>query len=187
MARIEYKNDQTRALEETEGSDGRMNVSSRSDGRAYYNSRDEGQTYSMTYEHSAAADGEYSFYLQNTSITKALVITAIGVNSGNIARMKLWAVTGTVANGVTILPHNLNLSSPHDADVLAIHDGGGTPISGLTTVGIELDDLSITANGHEQFRLGDRLRLGQNDAIALEMDTGTSTPLIFGVIFFYLE
>ena len=39
MARIEYKNDGTRALEEAEGSAGRLNVSSRSDSRSYYNSQ----------------------------------------------------------------------------------------------------------------------------------------------------
>jgi len=36
-------------------------------------------------------------------------------------------------------------------------------------------------------RLTDRLRLGQNDAVALEMDTTATTSNIFGVIFFYYE
>jgi hypothetical protein len=187
MARLEYKNDRTRALEEAEGSDGRLNVSSRSDDRSYYNSRDEGQTYSMTFEHPAAADGQYSFYLQNTSTSKALVIASIECNSDNIARLKLWQVTGTAANGVSLIPHNLNFSSSNDALVTALHDGGGTAISGLTAAGIAIDQVSVAANGHENMQLKDRLRLGQNDAVALEMDTGTSTPLIFGVIFFYFE
>ena len=188
MARIEYKNDVTRSLEEAEGSDGRLNVSSRSDERAYYNSRDEGQTYTMTFDHASAADGQYSFYLQNTSTDKTLVVSSVGLNATNIARLKLWHVTGTAANGVARVPHNTNFASPNDAAAsTALHDGGGTAISGLTTGGIEIDDIQISANGHDEFRLLDRLRLGQNDAIALEMDLGTSTPTIFGVIFFYYE
>ena len=68
-----------------------------------------------------------------------------------------------------------------------MHDGGGTAISGLTPESIELDDIQLTANAHDEFRLSDRIRMGQNDALALEMDLGTSTPTIFGVIFFYYE
>jgi len=188
MARIEYKNDQTRSLEEAEGSDGRMNVSARSDERAYYNSRDVGQCYTMTFNHPSAADGQYSFYLQNTSVDKTLVMSSIGVNSTNIARLKLWSVTGTAANGVARVPHNLNEASPNDAAAsTALHDGGGTTISGLSTEGIEVDDIQLIANGHEEFRLSDRKRLGQNDAIALEVDLATSTPTVFGVVFFYYE
>jgi len=188
MARIEYKNDRTRASEEAEGSDGRLNVSSRVDFRPYYNSRDEGQCYTMTFDHPAAADGQYSFYLQNTSVDKTLVVSSIGINSTNIARLKLWAVTGTAVNGVARTPHNLNETSPNDAAAsTAVHDGGGTAISGITTEGIELDDIQLTLNGHDEFRLSDRVRMGQNDAMALEMDLGTSTPNVFGVIFFYYE
>ena len=187
MARIEYKNDVTRALEEMEGSDGRANTSSRSDGRRYYLSRDQGQAYSMTFEHSAAADGQYSFYLQNTSPTRRMVVSAVGLNSTNIARLKLWFVTGTAANGVARTPRNMNAQSSNAAEVIALHDGGGTAISGLTVNGDELDDLRMPVNGHEEFRLADAIHMGQNDAIAVEMDTGTSTPLIHGVVFFFME
>lgn len=188
MARIEFKNDMTRAIEEVEGSDGRFNVSSRSDPRPYYNSRDEGQSYTLTFDHATAGDGEYSFYLQNTSTTKVLVVSSIGLNATNIARFKLWEVTGTAGNGVSRTPKNTNLTSPNDAAAgTALHDGGGTAISGLTVAGAEIDDISVVANGHEEMRLSDRVRIGQNDAIALEMDTGTSTPTAFGVVFFYYE
>ena len=188
MARIDYKNDVTRALEEAEGSDGRLNVSSRADNRAYYNSRDKAQCYAMTYEHSAAADGEYSFYLQNTSTDKTLVVSAVGVNADNIARLKLHFVTGTATNGTARVPRNLNSDSANDAAAsTALHDGGGTTIGGLTVSGIPIDDIRMGANDHRELRLTDRVRLGQNDAIALEMDTGTSTPLVHGVVFFYYE
>ena len=69
----------------------------------------------------------------------------------------------------------------------ALHDGSGTPISGLTTSGIQLDDIRMGANDHRELRLSDALHLGQNDAIALELDTATSTPLVHGVVFFYME
>ena len=186
MARIEYKNDVTRGLEEAEGSDGRLNVSSRADNRAYYNSRDEGQCYAMTYEHLAAADGEYSFYLQNTSTDKTIVVSAVGVNAVAASRLKLWAVTGTATGAGDVVPHNLNFASANDAVGVFKIDTGGA-IAGLTVSGIEVDDIQIGATGHDELRLTDRLRLGQNDAIALEMDTTATTSNIFGVIFFYYE
>jgi len=187
MAKIEFQNDVTRAQEETAGSDGRLNVSSRADNRAYYNSRDEGQCYSMTYNHPSAGNGEYSFYLKNTSTTKTLVISSVGVNTTNIARCKLWFVTGTAGDGIARTPRNLNASSPNDATVIALHDGAGTTISNLTVSGDEIDDIQLPADHHEELRLTDRIRLGQNDAVALELDLGTTTPTIFGVVFFYFE
>ena len=142
----------------------------------------------MTYDHPSAADGQYSFYLQNTSTNLVLVISAVVVNATNIARVKLWEITGTAADGVARTPKNENLSSANDADTsTALHDGGGTTISGLSTSGIEIKDASIIANGHVRLELKDTVRLGQNNAIALEMDTGTSTPTIFGEIEFFFE
>ena len=188
MGFLSYFSDVTKALQQVAGSDGRLNVSSRTDGRAYYISRDEGQAYAMTYEHSAAANGQYSFYLQNTSTTgKTLVISSVGVNTDNIARVKFHFVTGTAGDGVARVPANLNHDSQFEATVNALHDGGGTTISGLTVEGIPIDDIRLGANVHEELRLSDRIRLGQNSAVALELDTGTSTPLVHGVVFFYFE
>ena len=48
--------------------------------------------------------------------------------------------------------------------------------------------MKVGIDGHEELRLDDRVRLGQNDAIALEVDAVTSgTPLVFGVLFGYFE
>ncbi len=188
MARIEFKNDRTRATEETEGSDGRLNVSSRSDSRPYYNSRDEGQCYTMTFNHPSAGDGEFSFYLQNTSVNQTLVVSSIGINADDIARFKLWFVTGTATNGVSRVPMNLNRTSPNDAAAsTALHDGAGTAMDGFAVSGQEIDDIQLIKNGHAELRLTDRIRLGQNDAISLEMQLGTTTPDVFGVVFFYYE
>jgi len=186
MTTLSYPNDVTGSIQITHGSDGRLNVSSRTDGRGYYISRDQGQAYSLTFEHLSAADGEYSFYIQNTSTDKDMVIHAAGLNSVAAARLKLWEVTGTAVGAGDVVPHNSNLSSSNDAVGVFKIDTGGA-ISGLTTAGIAIDDVQIGANGHEELRLQDRLRLGQNDAIALEMDTTASSSNVYGVVFFFYE
>lgn len=186
MARIEFKNDVTRALEEAEGSDGRLNVSSRADSRSYYNSRDEGQTYSMVFEHLTAVDAQYSFYIQNTSKDKTLVIRAIGLNtSAATTRFKLWDVTGTATGAGDVIPHNMGIQTFNAEGVFKI-DTGGT-IAGITIAGAAIDDLQVGASGHDEMRLGDTKRLAQDSAIALQVITTLSAPNVFGVVFFYYE
>ena len=184
---IGFENDVTGAQSRAKGSDGRLNVSSRSDSRGYYVSRDAEQSYSMVFEHTASANGQYSFYVKNTSTTSDFVISAVGVNSDLGANCKLWFVTGTAGDGVTCTPVNTNKSSAKDAELTCLHDGGGTTISGLSTAGV-IDYVKVGVDGHEELRLDDRVRLGQNDAIALEVDAVTSgTPLVFGVMFGYFD
>lgn len=185
MPRIDYINDVTGSLQEVRGSDSRLNVSARADARAYYNSRDVEQTYTVVFDHQGAAAAEYSVYWQNVSKTDTLVISSIGVNSVNASRIKLWFVTGTAAGGTVLTPTNTNKHSSSDADSLSRQGDSGDAISGLTTDGV-IDFLAVGATGHEEFRLSDRLRLGQNDAIALEYDEGT-TGDFWGVIYGYFE
>ncbi len=187
MARIDYKNDLTRAVEEAEGSDGRLNVSSRSDERAYYNSRDEGQCYTVPFDFQSATATEFGAYWKNTSTNgKDLVISSIGVNAVNACRVKLWFVTGTAAGGTTITPTNLNRASSNAATATAMEGGtAATGIAGITGEDL-VDFLYVPALGHEEFRLSDRIRLGQNDAIAIEYFEGT-TGDFSGVIFGYYE
>jgi len=185
MARIEYKNDRTRAIEEMEGSDGRANVSSRSDNRAYYNSRDSKQAYSVAYNHQTAAAGEMSLYIENTSSTKELVISSVGLNAVENARIKLWFVSGTAAGGAVLTPTNLNKGSSNDADCIVREGAAGDAVTGLTTLGI-IDFAAAPAMGHDEFRLHDTIRLGQNDAISIEYDEGTSGDF-YGVVFMYFE
>jgi len=184
--RIEVKSDKTGSNEEVEGSDNRFNVSSRSDSRGYYNSRDEGLAFSFPFDFQSATAGEYGAYIKNTHTTKTLVVGSIGVNSVEASRMKLSVVSGTAAAGTTVTPANLNVSSPNAAQATAMEgNSAATGITGLTEVTL-LDFLYCTATGHEEFRLGDRLRLGQNDAVALEYDEGTTGDMS-GVIFFFYE
>jgi len=185
MSWIDYNNDITGAHETAKGSDGRLNVSARSDSRDYYNSRDKGQCYALTFAHTGAAAGEYSVYLKNTSTDKTLVISTLEVNAVENAQIKLWEVTGTATGPAEVTPKNLNLTSSNDATVQAMYDDG-TAISGLSTEGTNIEHIFVPANGHGNVDMKDRLRLGQNDAIALEYDAGT-TGLFVGTIFFYLE
>lgn len=185
--KIEYKNDITRALQEVEGSDGRLNVSSRVDERAYYNSRDQAQCYTVAFDFQDATVGEFGTYWKNTNTNgKTLVISSIGINSVEASRIKLWFVSGTAAGGTTLVPTNCNRSSSNDATSIAMEAGSAaTGITGLTGEAL-IDFLYCSAAGHEEFRLSDRIRLGQNDAIAVEYDEGTTGDLS-GVIFGYFE
>lgn len=186
MARIEFKNDQTRALEEAEGSSGRMNVDSRSGSIPYHNSKHEGQTYSMTFEHLAGASGEISLYIKNTSTTKALVVEGVDINATALSRFKLDVVTGAAAGAGDVIPRNTNLASANEAVGIFKEDTGGA-ITGVTIDGRPLYYVQCGAGGHEEMRLNERLRLGQNDAIALELDFTATTSDVFGVVFFHYE
>ena len=186
MARIEFKNDLDKKLEELEGSDGRINTSSRSDTRSYYISRDEGLSFSLPFDFQSAAAGEFGVYWRNDSQTNDLVIDAIGVNSAENARLKLWFVSGTAAGGTSLTPTNLNRTSSKSAEATAME--GGSAASGITGLSPDalIDFAYCQANGHEEFRLRDRVRLGQNDAIAIEYDEGTDGDMS-GVIFGFYE
>ena len=185
MSRIQYLNDVTGSLQEAHGSDSRLNVSSRADGRAYYNSRDQGQCFTLVFDHQSAAAGEFSAYWQNTSADKELVISSVGLNSVEASRIKLHFVTGTAAGGSSGSPVNMNKVASKQAGSVARIGASGDAITGLTSAGL-IDFAAVTATGHEEFRLSDRIRLGQNDAIALEYDEGT-TGDFYGVIFGYFE
>lgn len=182
---IEFRNDVTNAKEDTQGSDGRLNVSSRTDGRRYYNSRDRGQTYSMVWEFATAASTEYAAYLKNTSTDKTLVISSIGLNAEVATRFQLDTVTGT-AVGTAITPFNTNTAAEHAASVTALEGASaGTGITGLT-IDQKIDQAWVQATGHEEFRLNDTVRLKQNQAIAIQT-LETAGGDVAGVIFFYFE
>jgi hypothetical protein len=184
---IQFTSDSNGCLEKMMGSDGRANVSSRSDSRAYYNSRDKAQTYSIPFDFQSAAAGEFGAYFKNTStIGQVFVVDAIGVNSVEASRIKLWFVTGTATGGTLITPTNLNSASGNEAPAIAMEGASaGTGITNLTAAGV-IDFAYVAATGHEEFRLGDRLRIAPNDAIAIEYEEGT-TGDTSGVIFGYFE
>lgn len=182
-----YESDQTGSQEKAKGGDGRGNVDARSAPRAYFNSRDKGQTYSMPFDFQNAAAGEFGAYLKNTNTNnQVMVIDGIGINSAEASRIKLWYVTGTAAGGGSVVPTQLNSSSSNAASAIGMEGASAaTGITGLSTGGL-IDFAYVTATGHEEFRLKDRLRLGQNAAIGLEYDEGTGGDFS-GVIYFFLE
>ena len=184
---IKFQSDKTGNDERARGSDNRLNTSARADSRAYYNSRDEGQCYSAAFDFQSATAGEFALYLKNdSSIGKDLVIDSIGINSAESSRMKLHFVSGVAAGGTDLTPTNLNGSSSNGATATAMEGGSAaTGITGLTSDAL-IDFAYVESGGHEELRLKDRLRLGQNDAIALEYDEGTSGD-VSGVVFFYFE
>jgi len=186
-----YQDDQNGGDGRVRGSDNRLNVSARADSRGYYNARDEGLTFSVPFDFQSAAAGEFGAYWLNVHPQGLqLVISHIGVNSVEASRIKLHFVTGTAAAGTAVTPVNGNKPSGNTAaasGVTTAMEGASaaTGITGLTSDGL-IDFLYIQATGHEEFRLDDRIRLGTNDAIALEYDEGTGGDFS-GTIFGYYE
>lgn len=191
MPRIQYTNDTNGSFEEAQGSDSRLNVSSRADGRGYYNSRDKSESYSLVFSDENATIGDYIVYLKNTKTDgEHLVIRSASVNGEVVSAFDFVRVTGTPAGGaVSTSPINLNqagVARSATADSFTVADSGSSPISGLTQ-GVDIDHVQCGAGGHEEFRFQDQLRLGQDQAIAIRMKRGTADSYCFGVIFFYFE
>ncbi len=182
---IGFSSDKTNADETVRGSDGRLNVSTRADARSYYNSRDEKEAYSLVWDDASSEAGEYVLYWKNTDTNgRHLVIGSVGLNSEKAASFKLHVVTGTAAGGAAATPTNLNRAEPKVAAATA-RTADTTPVTTLTST-VEIDHASVEADGHEEFRLQDRLRIGQDGAIAIEYEQG-DTGRTWGVVFGFYE
>ena len=104
---------------------------------------------------------------------------------------KIHFVTGVAASGTELTPVNLNKSSskaaPDDSVVMAMQGNASTPIASLTSADV-IDRVGIEAVGvRSVFELGDLVRLGQGDAIAIEAEEVATTIDTYGVIFGYYE
>jgi len=184
MSQITYPDNRTGSIQIVHGSDGRFDTSSRSDSRRYYNSRDLEQTYTVPFQDPDCDLGEFVVYLQNTSSDLILVVSSIGINSTISGTFILHEMdSATAAGAAVITPQNLNLHSSNSAAANARGGAGG--VTTVATAGI-IDVLQVATGGHEEFRLGDTLRLGQNQSIAVEYDRGASS-IVEGVIFFFFE
>lgn len=193
MSLLDFFNSKTGAREVANGSDGRVNVSSRSDSRSYYNSRDESESYSVPFDDANASADDFVMYLKNDKTDgKHLIIRAISVNcEAATCTLKLSTVTGTAAGGAPVTPTNLNrggVERSAAATALATVDSGVTPMSGLTEEFV-IDHIGIDSPfGREEFRIDETLRLGQDQAIAIELDTAAAADVrVFGSIYFYFE
>ncbi len=185
MTQINYPNDVTGSIQIAHGSDGRLNVSSRIDGRRYYNSRDLEQSYSVPFQDADADAAEFVAYIKNTDTTKTLVVSSIGINSSIAGTFILHKMNSTVGTGTDLVPVNLNFASPNTAAMIAVKGTGGVGVAGAGSAAI-LDVLQVATNAHEEFRLENTLRLGQNQAVAIEYDRGASS-VVEGVFFIFFE
>ena len=186
MTKIFVASDVTGAEEQVGGSNNRMNVSSRADSRSYYNSRDRQSAYSLVWSDITTEAGDFVAYWKNTDTTgKHLVIDACGLNSTLAADFQLVEVTGTAAGGTETTPTCLNRAAPRVAQATAWTAASG-PITGLAA-GVIIDHAGVTITGHDEFRLDDRLRIGQDGAVAIRCLNSTGTGRSWGVIFGYYE
>jgi len=187
MAKIQYTHDITSSEQFVQGSSGRLNVSSRGDSRSYYNSRDDQLAFSLVWSDASTATSDFIVYWKNTDTTgKHLVIDSAGINSQYRADFQLHAVTGTAAGGSVATPACLNRAAPKVAQATC-RSAVSSAITGLSSVVI-IDHATVPAGGHEEFRLDDRLRIGQDQALAIQcVLTDTSPGLTHGVIFGFYE
>jgi hypothetical protein len=162
----------------------RLNVSSKNADRIFYASRDFGSAYNLVVEGGSTAAGAYSCYMKNTSSTQNLFISNIEFHSVENTKWKIWEVTGAAAGGTTNIPAEMNIGKNIPAPVSAMDNSGGA-ITGLTQV-TQLGSHRNTALGDSEMDFGGMLILGAGDAIALEMDTGT-TGLVSHDFFFWME
>ncbi len=152
----------------------RLDVSARSASRQYYESRDEGQVYSVISVDATAVANEETAYLQNTSTTKDLIIDKIVISVDTNSLWRVKHVTGTAAGGSVLTPVNLNKASSNDADTIVRGDGA---VTGLTDDG-DITLVRIGANAHDELAFEEALRLGQNDAIAVECETNSAVEIV---------
>lgn len=185
--KIKIKSDKSGGTEEVEGSDRRLNTSSRSDSRAYYNSRDESQTYSLVWNDASTATGDVIASWQNNDTSgKVLVINLAKFSSEFRADFQLIAATGTATGGTTTLVSCLNRSKLQVAAAAAM-TAVTTPITGLTTEVIAYQE-SAEAGAKGNFDVADTFRVPQGQSVAvLCLLTDTSPGKTSGMIEAYYE
>lgn len=151
----------------------RLNVSAKTRDRLFYISRDNALAFNAIMPSFNASNGEYVYYLKNTAPDKRLYIHSIEYHSAPSVHWKVWIVTGTAAGGTSITPSNLNLGSGRAAEAICM--GGGATITGLT-LGVQIGTHRTEANSGASMDWGGGLILAPNTAIAIEYDTGSTSP-----------
>jgi len=147
----------------------RLDTSARSASRDYYESRDQGQVYTASMTDPGGQTTEDLLWLKNTSTTKDIVIDNIYIASLAVSEWVLKFVTDpTAATGTNIVPTNLNAASSNAATVSC--KGGAAGVANLTD-GATIAILRVGVGITSVFSFGEAIRLGQDDAIALELTT----------------
>jgi len=152
----------------------RLDVSSRSASRQYYESRDTGQVYSVISIDATAVANEETIYLQNTSTTKDMVIDEILVSVDTNSSWRVKFVTGTATGATVLTPVNLNKASSNAASAIARGDGA---VGNITDDG-DITYFRVGAAEHDEVSFNGALRLGQDDAIAVECETNTAAEIV---------
>ena len=193
MPKLEITSDASGSEEVVKGSDARLNVSSRADGRGYYNSRDESETYSLAFDDANASTADYIVYIKNDKTDgKEMVFSELiaGCESSS-AIYKLSLVTGTAVGGATLTPTNDNQagqSKESTSTSVGPADSSATPMTGLTESKVFTQFSTSGAYASKDVSLRDQIRLGQGQALALELDfAGAADVRTFGTIFFFFE
>lgn len=180
--KIEVKNDVTNAKEDVQGSDGRMNVSSRSDDRIFYASRDNEAAFTVVSDDTDIAAGDFGLYLQNNDVTgREIHIRSITVGNEEVADWKFHYVTGTASGGSALTPFCQNRGGQDEAPVTAL---GNTAVTIGTSTGV-FNTIRNPANTTKIVDLHDAVILKQGDAIAIEYDRGTTGEGDITVSFYF--
>ena len=158
-------------------SSNRLNISAKSNPRAYYNSRDEENCYSIGTEYSAT-DGDYVFYIQNTSSTKAMVLTDLTLSSAEVAKFTVDLVTGN-ASGTDVTPINIKLGSANTAEAVT---KGNAAVTGLTATG-SLHITHVGADDHVELHFMESLIVPKGQAVAVKYN-GAGAQVAVSVMLF---
>ncbi len=152
----------------------RLNVSARAASRQYYESRDTGQVYTVISVDATAVANEETVYVQNTSTSKDMIIEKITISTDTASQWRVKFVTGTAAGGSVLTPVNLNKASSNAAAATCRGDGA---VTGLTDDG-DITLVRIEANTHDEIKFNEALRLGQDDAVAVECETNSAVEIV---------
>lgn len=170
MTKITYLTPK-RIAGEVGGTDGRLNVSARSNVRAYYVSRDDGQSYSAVSEVTASNNTEFVLYLRNDDSTgRAFFVDKIDFGAEAPTTWQVHFVTGDAAGGGIVTPTNLNKISSNAAPATVRGNG---QITGLTSAA-KIHTSRTDAFKHNEETFEDTIILGQNDAIAILLSSGST-------------
>lgn len=140
--------------------------------RSFLSSINAGLAFSWTSVDPSALAGSFNLYLQNDS-TLGLILDWMIVGNVEAALWKLHKVTGTAAAGNALDGVNLNQSSTNITTDRATARGDDA-ITGLTSSGIILPTRVIATDSKEVSLAQYGIKIGQNQAIAVEYDTGTT-------------
>lgn len=152
----------------------RLDTSARVASREYYESRDQGQVYSVISVDATAVANEETAYIQNTSTSKDMIIESIIISTDTASQWRVKFVTGTATGGSLLTPVNLNKGSSNSANAIVRGDGA---IGGLTDDG-DITYVRIGADTHDELTFSEALRLGQDDALAVECETNSAVEIV---------